>query len=148
MKCLLSGLSLFLLCQCSSLEKSVGLGASIGAAGGFTSAQLAHYNAKGNAVLALTGAAIGAVIGALLHKDKPEPPPVGVAAPTLPSLTKFKDTPPLKGAEKDVILVPDRIDGDTFEEEHRVFVIKKPAHWQLRDGSKTDSSEEEDPRNE
>lgn len=143
MKYLLTGLCLIALCRCASLENSIGLGAGVGAVGGFTSAQLAHYNTKGNVVLTLTGAALGGAIGVgidiLFRKSKAEPSPLPV--PTLPPLSKLKDSPPLKNAEKDVILVPDRIEGDTFEEAHRLFVIKKPAHWQLKDGAKREDED-------
>lgn len=132
------------LCQCASLEKSIGLGVGIGAASGLTAAQMANYNAKGNIVLMLSGAAIGGAIGALLNKGDHE-----VAVPSSHPVSIFKNnSPPLKNAEKDVLWIPNRIDGDNFEEGHRVFVIKKPAHWQLREDDKSDTAEEEETTNE
>jgi hypothetical protein len=106
------------------MEKSVGLGVGIGAASGITTAQVAGYNTKGNVVLALSGALIGGVIGALLHKEPVSPE----AMP--PSGASLGGAPPLRPAEKDVLWIPDKIVGDKFEERHRIWNIKKPAHWQ------------------
>ena len=129
----------FLLCQCSSMEKSVGLGIGLGAASGITASQLAHYNTKGHVVLAVGGAVIGGTIAALLHKNHPEvPTPIPVPITNIP-----KDGhPPLADPEKDAILVPDKIEGDQFIESHRVWTIKKPARWQLRKGDNSDEKEE------
>lgn len=127
----------FILCQCASMEKSVGLGVGIGAATGIAAAQMAHYNTKGNVVLGLSSALIGAAIAAILHKEQPqEPVPVPIT-----NLMKT-DQPPLAGAEKDVLLVPDKIEGDHFVEKHRVWTIKKPARWQLPEGKESQAEEE------
>lgn len=124
MKNLILVLLLFSLCRCASMEKSVGLGVGVGAASGITTAQVAGYNTKGNVVLAISGALIGGVIGALLHK---EPPSLETIQPSGASLG---GAPPLRPAEKDVLWIPDKIVGDKFEERHRIWTIKKPAHWQ------------------
>lgn len=118
-------LLLLSLCRCASMEKSVGLGIGVGAASGVTTAQIAGYNTKGNVVLALSGALIGGVIGALLHKEPSS------LEPALPSGASLGGAPPLRPAEKDVLWIPDKIVGDKFEERHRIWTIKKPAHWQL-----------------
>ena len=125
-----------ILTQCASFEKTVGLGVGLGAATGFTAAHVVNYNAKGTAFLGIAGALVGGVIGALLHRDRAtdSPPPEAVSV--------LKDNPPpLKNAEKDVLWMPDRIEGDRFEEGHRIFTIKKPAHWQLRDQNGEDETE-------
>jgi hypothetical protein len=108
------------------MEKSVGSGVGIGAASGITTAQIAGYNTKGNVVLGLSGAVIGGMIGALLHK---EPSQMGETS-SAPSGASLGGSPPLRPAEKDVMWIPDRIVGDKFEERHRIWTIKKPAHWQ------------------
>lgn len=124
MKSLFLLLSVLMLCQCASMEKSIGLGAGIGAASGVTAAQLAGYNSKGNVVLGLSGAFIGGAIAALLHKEPSESPSVQTSGASLGG------APPMRQAEKDVIWIPDRIVGDKFEERHRVWSIKKPARWE------------------
>jgi len=106
------------------MEKSIGLGAGIGVASGITTAQIAGYNAKGNVVLGLSGALIGGAIAALLHKNPSE------ASSVQPNGSSLGGAPPMRGAEKDVIWIPDRIMGDKFEERHRVWTIKKPARWE------------------
>ena len=111
-----------LLCQCSTMGGSIGLGAGIGAGAGFTSSKIAQYNTKGTIVLTASGLLIGAVIGALLHKDPPSQVPIsGLNG----------NPPPLRDAETDVILVPDSIQDGKFIEGHKMWNIKSPAHWQL-----------------
>lgn len=121
-------LPLVLLCRCASLEKTIGMGVGIGAATGIAAAQIARYNLKGNAALGVGGALLGGAIALFFHKRVPDLTPA-------PSLNIIKTgPPPLTDAEKDVLLIPDKIEGDQFIEKHRIWTIKKPAHWQLRDG--------------
>ena len=132
-------LALLLLCRCASMEKSVGLGIGIGAATGISAAQFAHYNTKGNIVLGLGGAVIGGVLAVLLHKYRPDTPV------SLPVTNVMKNSqPPLAGAEKDVILVPDKIEGDHFVEKHKIWSIKKPARWELREGGQPKEANEDE----
>ena len=123
------------LCQCASMEKSVGLGVGIGAASGITASQMAHYNTKGNVVVGLSSALIGAAIAALLHKNHPQVP-ISFPVTSVPR----SNQPPLADPERDVILVPDKIEGDQFVEKHKIWTIKKPSRWQLRDGEKEEES--------
>ena len=51
--------------------------------------------------------------------------------------------PALKQAEKDILWVPDKIDGEKFEEGHRLFLIKKPAHWALPRKTESPTTNEE-----
>lgn len=126
-----------LLCRCASMEKSVGLGVGIGAASGIAASQMANYNTKGHVVLGLGGAILGGVIAALLHKDHSE------TAMPIPLTNIMKgNQPPLADPEKDVILVPDKIEGDQFIENHRVWTIKKPARWQLHPSEQSQPSKE------
>ena len=37
--------------------------------------------------------------------------------------------PELKNAKYKIIEVPDRIEGNTFTESHRVYIIDTPAYW-------------------
>lgn len=132
-----------ILCRCASMEKSVVLGVGIGAATGISASQIAHYNPKGNIVLGLGGAVIGGVIAALLHKDRSDVPI------SLPVTNVMKNNqPPLADAEKDVLLVPDKIEGDHFVEKHRIWTIKKPSRWELRDGKPAEANEDEGDPNE
>jgi hypothetical protein len=129
-----------LLPGCASMEASISLGAAVGAGAGFTASKIAPFNTKGSVVLAASGALIGGVIGALLHRDEPRPAPVN----------PFKEnTPPLKQAETDVLLVPDSIQDGKFIERHRVWNIRSPAHWQnypALDNTKETKSEERKPK--
>jgi len=143
MRNLIFVLTPLLLCRCASIEKSVGLGVGIGAASGIATSQMAHYNTKGHVVLGIGGALIGGAIAALLHKGQPEVP---VSVP-LTNVMKGSQ-PPLADAERDVILVPDKIEGDHFVEKHKIWTIKKPSRWQLRDGQSKESNEEEGESNE
>ena len=144
MRQILLFLIFLLLCQCSSMERSVGLGIGIGAATGLTTSQLANYNTKGTVVLTAGGAIIGGLAAALLHKD----PLAEAQQSQMPPNYFIKDRPPLQNAETDAIMVPDKIEGDRFEERHRVFIIKKPSHWQhypaTPDGKQQSKSEEEE----
>lgn len=111
-----------LLCRCSTMGGSIGLGAGIGAGAGFTASKIAEYNTKGTLVLTASGALIGGVLGALLHKDPPSQIPIS-------SLNVVP--PPLKDADTDMIFVPDSIQDGKYVECHRVWTIRSPAHWQL-----------------
>lgn len=44
-------------------------------------------------------------------------------------LDKF---PSLRGAKVKMISVPDRIEGNTFIEAHKVYVIEEPSAWKTR----------------
>ena len=111
-----------LLCRCSTMGGSIGLGAGIGAGAGFTTSKFAHYNTKGTLVLTASGALIGAVLAALLHRDPPT---------QIPPSDLNGNPPPLRDAETDVIWVPDSIQDGKFVEGHRLWNIRSPAHWQL-----------------
>jgi cytochrome c len=45
----------------------------------------------------------------------------------------LKRFPELKNAKYKIIEVPDRIEGNTFTESHRVYVIDSPAYWRRSD---------------
>ena len=110
-----------LLCRCSTMGGSIGLGASIGAGAGFTASKFAQYNTKGTVVLTASGALIGGLLGALFHRD-----PIGPM-----SISGLNgNPPPLKDADTDVIWVPDSIQDGKFIEGHRLWNIRSPAHWQ------------------
>lgn len=132
MKPLLLILMTVFLCRCASMERSINLGAGIGAASGIAVSRLADYNAKGTVVLGLGGAIIGGVIAAILHRDPP--------ASTFTN-GEMCNQPPFADAERDVILVPDTIQGEQFVEKHKIWTIKKPARWQHH--SDTEEHEEE-----
>lgn len=114
-----------LLCRCSTIPKSIGLGACIGAASGFTASRFAEYNTKGSVVLTASGALIGGALAALLHKDLP------TDLSQAPGGLLNERPPSLKNAETDVIWVPDSVQDEKYIEGHRVFIIQNPAHWQL-----------------
>ena len=113
-----------LICQCSSMERSIGLGAGIGAAAGATTGHAVNFNMKGMALTTATGAVVGGLVGLLLHKDeKMEGTPHYEIPPNLGS------EPILQEAEKEVLWIPGKIDGDRYTEPHRIFVIKQPSRW-------------------
>ena len=114
--------SLILLSRCSTMGASIGVGAGIGSGAGFAASKMAHYNPKGTIVLTVSGALIGGVLAALLHRD-----PLG----PMPILGLGGNPPPLRNAETDVIWVPDSILDGKYVEGHRIWNVKSPAHWLL-----------------
>jgi hypothetical protein len=108
---------------------SIGLGAGIGAASGFTASRFAEYNTKGTVVLTASGLLIGGAIAALLHKD---PVPDRSVIPG----TLFDGKPPsFRESETDVIWVPDLIQDGKYVEGHRIWTLS-PSHWQLSEAEK------------
>lgn len=112
-----------LLCRCSTMGGSIGLGAGVGAGAGFTASKIAQYNTKGTIVLTASGALIGGVLGALLHRAPPGSIPI-------PGINE--SPPPLKDADTDVMWVPDSILDGKYVEGHKVWLLKNPAHWELK----------------
>lgn len=113
-----------LLCRCSTMGTSIGLGAGIGAASGFTTSRLAEYNTKGTLILTASGLLIGGALGALLHKN-PEPDQSQIPANLL-----HGKPPSFKESDTDVIFVPDSIQDGKYIEGHRIWTLS-PSHWQL-----------------
>jgi len=125
-----------LLCRCSSMGTSMGLGAGIGAVSGFTTSRLAEYNTKGTLVLTASGLLIGGALGALLHKS---PEPDRSQSPA----ALFNGKPPsFKESETDVIFVPDSISDGKYIEGHRIWTLS-PSHWQLSETEIKTGKEEE-----
>jgi hypothetical protein len=121
---------------------SIGVGAGIGAASGFTASRLAEYNTKGTVVLTASGLLIGGALGALLHKDR-DPDRSQVPAHLLNG-----KPPSFKETETDVLFVPDSIQDGKYIEGHRIWTLS-PSHWQLEPGEnegeeKTPISKEEE----
>ena len=114
----------FLLCRCSTMGHSIGLGAGIGAASGFTASRFAEYNTKGTVVLTASGALIGGALAALLHKGPPQD------RSTMPAHLRDGLPPSFKESETDVIWVPDSIQDGKYVEGHRIYTLS-PSHWQL-----------------
>lgn len=111
---------------CSSMEKSIALGAAIGgSAGGAIGNADGSYNRDKSTV---QGAAIGAVLGGLIgyaahkHEGKKQITPNGKAElePKAPSLT----APKVRR-----VWVPARIEGDRYIDGHFQYVIEKTSTW-------------------
>lgn len=122
------------LCRCSTMVKSISLGAGIGVASGFTTSRFAEYNTKGTVVLTVSGLLIGGALAALLHKDPP---------PELSQIPLLNGKPPsLKDADTDMIFVPDLVQDGKYVEGHRIWTIRSPAYWQL-EPAKPEKGEED-----
>lgn len=118
-----------LLCRCSTMGHSIGLGAGIGAASGFTASRFAEYNTKGTVVLTASGLLIGGALAALLHKDSlPD-------RSTQPAQLHDRLPPSFREPETDVIWVPDSIQDGKYVEGHRIWTLS-PSHWQLTETEK------------
>lgn len=130
MKRTLLFLTPFILCQCSSMERSIGLGAGIGAAGGVAAGYAANLNMKGMALTTTTGALTGALTGYLIHKwsekEPTAPPPPGIPP----------QNPLLKDAQTESIWIPDRIEDSRFIQGHWIYEIRSPSTWALSDSEK------------
>ena len=120
----------FILCQCSSMERSIGLGAGIGAAGGVAAGYAANFNTKGMALTTTTGALTGALAGYLIHKWSEKDP----AAPLPPGIPP--QIPMLKDAQTESIWIPDRIEDSRFIQGHWIYEIRSPSTWALSDSEK------------
>ncbi len=116
-------------CSCSTLERSIGLGATLGGTAG---ALIGNSEGKGNHrdKSTLQGAAIGASLGALIgyagyegKKQKTEtksPQKEMGLEPKAPSLT----APKVRR-----VFVPSRIEGERYIEGHYMYVIEKTSTW-------------------
>lgn len=111
---------------CSSMEKSIALGAAIGGtAGGAIGNQDGSYNRDKSTV---QGAAIGAVLGGLIayaaHKqeEKKQVPQTG-------KLDLDAKAPSLTAPKVRRVWVPARIEGDKYIDGHFEYVIEKTSTW-------------------
>lgn len=116
-----------LLSSCSSMKKSIGLGAAIGST---TGALIGNASGQGNLrdKSTLQGAAIGAGIGALIgyagyvgKKDKQDS--------KLEDPHFDKNTPSLTAPKVRRVWVPARIEGEKYIDGHYMYVIEKTSSW-------------------
>lgn len=114
------------LTACSSMEKSIALGAAIGGStGGAIGNQDGSYNRdKSTAQGAAIGAILGGLIGYAAHKteEKKQMSQVGKVGlePKAPSLT----APRVRR-----VWVGPTIEGEKYIEGHYIFVIEKTSTW-------------------
>lgn len=131
MKRLVLMMAPFLLCQCSSMERSVGLGAGIGAAGGVAAGYAANFNMKGMALTTTTGALMGAFIGYLAHKRSDDG---NAALASVPGVSV--QSPFLRDADTESIWIPDRIEDSRYIQGHWIHEIRNPSTWALTEKEK------------
>ena len=117
---------LMMISACSSMEKSIALGAAIGGtAGGAIGNADGSYNRDKSTV---QGAAIGAVLGGLIayaaHKqdEKKQVPQNG-------KIDLDAKAPSLTAPKVRRVWVGPTIEGDKYIEGHYVFIIEKTSTW-------------------
>ncbi|MGE4133303.1 MAG: hypothetical protein AB7F86_16790 [Bdellovibrionales bacterium] len=117
-----------ILTACTTVEKSIALGAAVGGtAGGAIGNKDGTYNRDKATV---QGVAIGAILGGLIgyaaHKDKSKTQNTPIEKvglePKAPSLT----APRVRR-----VFVPARIEGDKYIDGHYEYVIEKATGWSL-----------------
>lgn len=125
--CPLLALSLTMATGCASLNQSMLLGASVGAASMGAAGNLAtNHRPEGTALGALTGAALGAAIGYFSAQDLAAKArlardlEMAHESPVEPKLTRPKYRQ---------IWVPAKIEGDRYIEGHRLYIIEDPGKW-------------------
>lgn len=114
------------LSACSSMEKSISLGAAIGGtAGGAIGNADGSYNRDKSTV---QGAAIGAVLGGLIayaaHKQEEKKLTPSLGKPELNA-----EAPSLTAPKVRRVWVPARIEGDRYINGHFEYVIEKTSTW-------------------
>jgi len=111
---------------CATLSDSLLLEASTGAAVGGTTGYLATtHSTSGTLIGAGVGAAVGGAVAYFIHKRNDNK--ASAATPGKPEGVPenlFLTRPRVR-----MMMVPDKIDGDRFEEKHRVFIIEKNSTW-------------------
>lgn len=115
--------SMTLLSGCASLNDSLVLGGTIGAAGGgLIGNQMGRGDPRSTAIGAVTGAAFGTLFGYLGYKDerRKEKERLGRA-------NGKPNYPRVSSPEVRAIWVPDKIENDRFIGGHYIYVIEKPA---------------------
>lgn len=126
MKKLLALLIPLFLCRCSTMERSVGLGAAVGLGTGVVAGKAVHFNMKGVALSTTAGLLTGAVSGYLLHrlfsKDETQSQPIPNRDAILPAL---------RDPQTQSIWVPDQITGSRYIQGHWIYEIQSPSTWQL-----------------
>lgn len=117
-----------MLTSCSTVEKSIGLGAAIGGtAGGAIGNRDGSYNRD---KATMQGAAIGAILGGLIgyaaHKDKSK-----TQSPNIEKVGLEPKAPSLTAPRVRRVFVPARIEGDRYIDGHYEYVIEKTSGWSM-----------------
>ena len=121
-----------LMSGCATSEDSTLLGAGVGMiiGGGFGAAagQADDNQVRAGAVGAVTGAAIGGLMGFLQHRDD---------VSKLAAAKKFGgDGDALPSLSKPIVRkvwIPDRVEGDKFERGHFIYQIDRNSGWNQSD---------------
>lgn len=109
-------------CGCSTVGKSLALGASIGGVSGAMMGEgFTENHSAGRATGALIGTVLGGLVGYLAHKDKSEIKPAQKA--------QEEDTPMLTRPKVRRVWVKDEIKGRRFVKGHWEYVLEENSEW-------------------
>ena len=119
---------------CATETKSTVLGAGIGlVTGGLMGAAVGqNQDDSGKQRSVMIGAAVGGIGGALLGKYAHETQEEKKQQEINIELKSTKQESPIPGLNKPEVRkvwVPDKIDGNKYEQGHFIFIIERPTSW-------------------
>jgi len=114
---------------CSTLKKSLALGAGSGAAtGALLGSQIdSQKRQRGALIGAASGALIGGLASYLLHRDRKKS--AKVLTSQILSGINDKSIPALKYPQVKRVWVPDQIEEDRYIKGHFIYLIDRPSVW-------------------
>ena len=125
--------TILFLTSCSTITKSVVLGAGIGLAGGALLGSAIGQNSDHDAqnTATFTGAAIGSVLGGLVGYAgfKQQEKKLDQLPPQIKGFEKEQKIPMVTMPTVRKIWTPDKIDGNKFEAGHFIYILEKTSTW-------------------
>jgi hypothetical protein len=118
--------SFLLLNGCSTVGKSVMLGATVGGLAGGAIGN-SHNPQGGGGVGMAIGAGIGSLISYLAFKEKEKKPAIDKSGPFPKSIED--DIPFLTRPKIRSVIIPDTIEGNKFIKSHKVYILDDAGSW-------------------